>query len=293
MMRQVAEGRVAFKKDHTIVPRYIRYLDEMELEVRTSVLSRAGQRSVEVIEAVLGKGSFKNPKDHEILAELFNLVTWRNKDSIILDPYAGSGTTAHAVLAMNAEDGGNRRFVLIERGDLSPGVGISREKYTSEITAERVRRVITGKWADGKKHAKHKTGFHFFRAHEQITKSAIMASTRETLADIILQVVEDESNRIDCRMEGHRYLIGRTRLGYGIALIWQASKNGKYDQVLTLNILEALLDEADQANVSKPVHIYATGNTAPLSDDLYHFHQIPNSILARLGILDSEEDNPE
>ncbi len=282
--------RIAFKASHTGTPRYIRYLDEMERDVRTSVISRTGQRSVEVVEAILGKGSFKNPKDHEILAELFNLVTWRDKEAVILDPYAGSGTTGHSVLAMNAEDGGNRRFLLIEGGDPSPAARVPREKYTSEITAERIRRVITGKWADGEKHAKHKTGFHFIRAYERITKKAIMASTRETLADIILQIVEDESNRIDCRMEGHRYLIGRTRLGYGIALIWQASKNGKYDQVLTLNILETVLDEAERANLGKPVHVYATGNTAPLGDDLYRFHQIPNSILARLGILDSDEE---
>jgi adenine-specific DNA-methyltransferase len=282
--------RIAFKADHTGTPRYIRYLDEMESEVRTSVISRTGQRSVEVVEAVLGKGSFKNPKDHEILAELINLVTWRDKNAVILDPYAGSGTTGHAVLAMNAEDGGNRRFILVESGDPSPGARVAREKYTNEITAERVRRVITGKWADDTKHAKHKTGFHFFRAHEQITKAAIMASTRETLADIILQIVEDESNRIDCRMEGHKYLIGRTRLGYGIALVWQPARNGKADQVLTWNILETILDEAEKAKVTKPIHIYATGNTAPLTDDLYRFHQIPNSILARLGILDRDEE---
>ena len=283
--------RIAFKASHTGTPRYIRYFDEMKSEVRTSVIARTGQRSVEVVEAVLGKGSFKNPKDHEILAELFNLVTWRDKNALVLDPYAGSGTTGHAVLAMNAEDGGNRRFILIESGDPSPRAQVPREKYTSAITAERVRRVITGNWADGSKHAKHKTGFHFFRANEQITKSAIMASTRETLADIILQIVEDESNRIDCRMEGHRYLIGRTRLGYGIALVWQPSKNGKSDQVLTWKVLEAVLDEAEKAKVTKPVHIYATGNTAPLTDDLYRFHQIPNSILARLGILEADEEN--
>ena len=117
-----------------------------------------------------------------------------------------------------------------------------------------------------------------------------MASTRETLADIILQIVEDESNRIDCRMEGHRYVIGRTKLGYGIALIWEARKSGKVEQVLTFDILETILDEAEAANLTKPVHIYATANTAPISDDLYRFHQIPNSILARLGILDGEEE---
>ena len=282
--------RIAFKASHTGTPRYIRYLDEMRDEVRTSVISRTGQRSVEVVTAILGKGSFKNPKDHEILAELFNLVTWRDKNALILDPYAGSGTTAHAVLSMNSEDGGERRFILVESGDPNPDASVPRGKYTSTVTAERVRRLITGKWADGSKHAKHKTGFHFFRAHKQITKGAIMASTRETLADIILQIVEDESNRIDCRMEGHRYLIGRTRLGYGIALVWQPSKNGKADPVLTWNMLEAVLDEAQKAQVSKPVHIYATGNTAPLTDELYRFHQIPNSILARLGILEGGEE---
>ena len=80
-------------------------------------------------------------------------------------------------------------------------------------------------------------------------------------------------------------------LGYGIALVWQPSRNGKSDQVLTWNILESVLDEAEKATVTKPIYIYATGNTAPLSDDLYRFHQIPNSILARLGILDGDEED--
>jgi adenine-specific DNA-methyltransferase len=284
--------RIAFKASHTGTPRYIRYLDEVETEVRTSVMSRTGQRSVEVVEAILGKGSFKNPKDHEILAELFNLVTWRDKNAVILDPYAGSGTTAHSVLAMNAEDNGNRRFILIESGDPTDKK-ISRSRYVNEITAERVRRVITGRWADGKHHPPHKTGFHFYRAHDEITKAAIMASTRETLADIILQVVEEESNRIDCRVEGHTYLIGRTRLGYGIALVWQPTRGKTAEPILTWKILEKVLDEAEAAGVTKPVHIYATANTAPITDDLYRFHQIPNSILASLGILNGDRDSEE
>ena len=55
------------------------------------------------------------------------------KDDIILDSFAGSGTTAHAVLDLNKEDGGNRKFILIEQED-----------YANTITAERVRRVIKG-----------------------------------------------------------------------------------------------------------------------------------------------------
>jgi adenine-specific DNA-methyltransferase len=56
-----------------------------------------------------------------------------DKDSLILDSFAGSGTTAHAVLAANAKDGGNRRFILVETED-----------YADTLTAERVRRVIQG-----------------------------------------------------------------------------------------------------------------------------------------------------
>lgn len=54
-----------------------------------------------------------------MLAELFNLVTWRDPNAIIFDPYAGSGTTGHAVLTMNSEDNGQRKFILVENGDPS------------------------------------------------------------------------------------------------------------------------------------------------------------------------------
>ena len=211
--------RIAFKKTHQQIPRYIEYLDEVDTEVRTSIVERTGQRAVEVVDAILGKGVFKNPKDHEMLAELFNLVTWRDKEAAILDPYTGSGTAGHAVISMNAEDGGSRRFVLIESGDPRNNAPVPKGKYTAKITAERVRRVITGQWADGKDHPTYETGFHFHRAKESITKAAIMESTREALADIILQVVEDESNRLDCRVNGSHYLIGQTKTGYGIALV--------------------------------------------------------------------------
>jgi adenine-specific DNA-methyltransferase len=61
-----------------------------------------------------------------------------NPGDIILDSFAGSGTTAHAVLNMNKSDGGNRKFVLVEMMD-----------YADSITAERVKRVIDG-YGEGK-----------------------------------------------------------------------------------------------------------------------------------------------
>src|SRR5205823_207410 len=83
------------------------------------------------VNEILGKKAFPNPKPTFLLRELINSVA-RNND-IILDSFAGSGTTAHAVLALNKEDGGNRKFIIVEQED-----------YADSITAERVRRVIKG-----------------------------------------------------------------------------------------------------------------------------------------------------
>lgn len=292
MQSLIEQGRVHFGPTHSKIPSLITHLEQMDEEVETSVIQRDGQNAVHVINNVLGKGVFNNPKDHDMLAEMFNLVTWRNPSAIILDAYAGSGTTGHAVLEMNAEDGGNRRFILIESGDPTVKGKINRERYTTDITAERVRRVITGQWADGKTHPAHETGFTYFNASKGIDKASIMAATRETLADIILQVVEDDSNRIDCRMDGYHYLIGKTKLGYGIALIWEG-KTPNSLQPLTTDIMDKILDEAQDAGVTKPVFIYATGNVAPLAPELYRFQHIPDSILARLNLLPGEGDETE
>ena len=74
---------------------------------------------------------FVTPKPTTLVKRILQIST--DDDSLVLDSFAGSGTTAHAVLALNKEDGGNRKFILVECED-----------YADTITAERVRRVING-----------------------------------------------------------------------------------------------------------------------------------------------------
>ncbi|MBK9614367.1 MAG: site-specific DNA-methyltransferase [Uliginosibacterium sp.] len=84
------------------------------------------------IKNIFGSAVFDTPKPSSLLQRIIRLVC--NKDSIVLDSFAGSGTTAHAVLKQNAEDGGTRRFILVEMdAHIAPNV-----------TAERVRRVAQG-----------------------------------------------------------------------------------------------------------------------------------------------------
>ena len=80
---------------------------------------------------ILGQKMLDNSKPVGLVRRLLELAT--QEDSLVLDSFSGSGTTAHAVLALNKEDGGNRRFILVECED-----------YADTTTAERVRRVIQG-----------------------------------------------------------------------------------------------------------------------------------------------------
>jgi adenine-specific DNA-methyltransferase len=115
------------------------------------------------IETVFGNRKFEYSKPKSIIKKLAAIVA--DKDSIILDSFAGSGTTAHATLELNKEDGGNRKFILIEMED-----------YANTITAERVRRVIKGVKTAKSELLKKGTGgtFSYFELGETIEMESLL-----------------------------------------------------------------------------------------------------------------------
>ncbi len=134
LRRMESEGRIDFSGNE---PRAKRYLsDVQEGQPPDVILSPEvvgfNKEGTSELRDIFGEGGvFPQPKPVKFIKFLFELL--RSKDAIILDSFAGSGTTAHTVLALNKEDGGNRKFILIEC-----------EEYADTITAERVRRVING-----------------------------------------------------------------------------------------------------------------------------------------------------
>ncbi len=120
----------------------------------------------EEIAVLLGPRAFDTPKPTRLIKRLLEIATRPNEQAIVLDSFAGSGTTAHAVLALNAEDRGNRQFILIEQED-----------YADTITAERVRRVITG--VPGAKDQALRQGygsaFSFFRLGPPLDEAALLS----------------------------------------------------------------------------------------------------------------------
>lgn len=93
-----------------------------------------------------GKTTFDTPKPARLIERILQIAT--DSDSVVLDSFAGSGTTAHALLKFNKEHGGNRRFIVIEMMD-----------YADSITAERVKRAIDGYGSE--KNAVEGTGGNF------------------------------------------------------------------------------------------------------------------------------------
>lgn len=102
-----------------------------------------------MLHEIFGEKVFDFPKTPSLIEYLINFLC--DKNSIILDSFAGSGTTAHAVLNLNKQDGGNRKFILVEMED-----------YANDITAERVKRVTKG-YGKGKKEVEGTDGeFDFY-----------------------------------------------------------------------------------------------------------------------------------
>jgi len=128
--RMVNEGRISFVTTKTIMVR--RYFHETDSVTPQSVFYQPTRSASERLGKLLGADKFEFPKDETVLQKFIQMAT--DRDSVILDSFGGSGTLAHAVLRQNAEDGGMRRFVLVEM----------ESKIADEITRERVKRVAEG-----------------------------------------------------------------------------------------------------------------------------------------------------
>lgn len=128
--RLVAEGRISFVTETSIMVR--RYFHETDSMTPQSVFYQPTRSASERLNKLLDTKVFDFPKDETIIQKFIEMAT--DDDSLVLDSFAGSGTTGHAVLKQNAEDGGNRRFILVEM----------EASIARGITAERVHRVVQG-----------------------------------------------------------------------------------------------------------------------------------------------------
>ena len=174
---------------------------------------------------------FTTIKPVELLSRIIMLST--DKDSIVLDSFAGSGTTAHAVLALNQQDGGNRRFVLIECED-----------YVDSITAERVRRAIGGVPSARDEELKSGLGgsFSYFELGKPMRQESLLDGSNlpsyEKLASYVFFTATGEEFLPE-RVRREDWFIGSSRL-YDVFLIYEPEVETLKNMALTLDMARSL-----------------------------------------------------
>ncbi len=161
---RLQDNRIWFGPDGNSVPSIKRFLTELKFDgmAPTSIMfyKEVGhsQEGAKEVTALLEAGAFDGPKPVRLLRRLLTLAN-TNKGSIILDFFSGSSTTAHAVMQLNAEDGGHRKFIMVqlpEQTDEKSEAYKAGYKNICEIGKERIRRA--GKKIEEELQAKSQSG---------------------------------------------------------------------------------------------------------------------------------------
>lgn len=137
MDRRIAAGQIWFGPDETAIPRGISFLDETSDQVAISVFEQDRKAASTDMRNLMDEIVFENPKDRRVLARWLRLVTGGAKDAVVLDFFAGSGSSGHAVMDLNAADGGHRRYILVQ---LDESVHHPHYDTIAGIARERLRR---------------------------------------------------------------------------------------------------------------------------------------------------------
>jgi adenine-specific DNA-methyltransferase len=235
------------------------------------------QAGVNELTAVVGKGhNFKTVKPLRLIKKIIQI--WCPPKGIVLDPFAGSGTTGHAVLELNKESGANRRFILIEQGNTDKG-----DHYAKTLTAERLKRVITGDWESGKRDPLP-GGFRYIELKkEKIDAEAVNALAREEMIDLLLTSYWNKAEKAKSYLQrlatgSHRHLFAVNTKNEGFFLIWDAP-----DQPSALNreAFKRVVQEAKESGLANRYHVYAT--IATYTGSGIEFYKIPDSVLEHIG----------
>ncbi|EDT05617.1 Site-specific DNA-methyltransferase (adenine-specific) [Burkholderia ambifaria IOP40-10] len=140
--RLVEEKRVSFVTPTSIMIR--RYLHETDALTPPSVFYQPARSASERLASLLGAGIFDFPKDETVIAKFIEMATTgADDDCIVMDFFAGSATTAHAVMQLNADDGKRRRFVLVQLPEACVERSAAAEagyRTIADVSKERIRR---------------------------------------------------------------------------------------------------------------------------------------------------------
>ncbi|HEY3778595.1 MAG TPA: site-specific DNA-methyltransferase [Rhizomicrobium sp.] len=255
-----SQDRIIYGEDENKIIEIKIYIAEYKSKL-PSVYELDGRRGANELRAMFPdeKRVFNNPKPIELISELLSFVT--SGSDIVMDTFAGSGTTAHAVLDQNKKDGGNRRFLLVE---------MDRE-IASAITARRIERAIQGYERRGRNGSSRDvaplgSGFRFCTLGEPLFDENGSVNPHVAFPDLAAHIFFCETGSpIPNRANGNSPLIGTFR-GRAIYLLYAPDSmrlaSEKARNILNGEIL-AKLPLPDGENCDGTRVVYAESCTVP------------------------------
>lgn len=282
-LSEVKKGKVpmTFWSNDDFEDERITIVDSISWEHNESGHSQAG---VNELNAVIGKGhGFDTVKPLKLIKKIISL--WCPPEGLILDPFAGSGTTAHACLELNNDFNYDRKFILIEQGNTE-----RNDLYAETLTAQRIKNVIDGNWAVKKRekiYPKLNSGFTYQKLDKRVDKQALQDLAKEEMIDILITSYWNNSEKAKSFIfrtnnEKSKYLFGKNSKNEGFYLVW----DGKEVVDLTREIYKAIIKESNASNLLPKYHIYATSMLYD-SEDIA-FYKIPDKVLEQLGFNENE-----
>jgi len=230
------------------------------------------------LNAIVGPGhGFDTVKPLKLMQKLIQI--WCPPTGTVLDPFAGSGTTGHAVLSLNQAQEADRRFILIEQGRPENG-----DSYAKTLTADRLRRVIDGDWSSSAG-VPLGGGYTFTRLTKQVDAATLLLMERDEMVDTVIASHFDRSRKRGSQVqavdgvEGYRYLVAKNADDEGIYLVW-GGPNENTD--LTEQVYEDCVKEGERAGLTRMYHVYSRLNLF-VTDDV-KWYQIPDRILQDFGL---------
>lgn len=267
MRHMEAEGRIIYPADERRLVQVKKYLRELRPPLR-GVIELGSRGGAADLKRLLPKdaGRFPNPKPTTLMEALIGFAG--DSDALVLDPFAGSGTTGHAVMRLNAADGGSRRFILIEEGT-------REDRYCRTFIAPRLKAAIEKEDLPG--------GFTFESTGRRLNRDAILELEREAIANLIMHTDATGKGRGITRVAGD-YVVGHNSRQEAICLCWK----GRKDSAITRDVLVAMFGEAKARGLRRPLRAYAA--TCEIGEtESFRFCQIPDEILAALQITDDDD----
>lgn len=262
MKRNIEENKVIFPKTGKGTPMYKRHLAEVRSNKKplsTWIKPKNGHEdsdddillmqfplntiATKQLNDLMCGQVFNNPKAVDMIKQIIEQST--DIDSLILDSFAGSGTTMHAVMDLNKEDGGNRKCIMIQMTEATEAE--SDKNICKDITRERVKRAIEKYGYD--------SGFQYFKVGIPIDAETLLSGNLPTFkqfADYVFYLFTGESLKNKSAVNGKSYFVGE----HGNAVIYLVYKQD-FDELTRMALNLTLAEKIIAEHPKKKIIVYA------------------------------------